>query len=534
MAKSSAEQSARIGDGVAATAALLVAFYLASRILGFVRQAVIASLFGVGPEADAWFAAFRIPDTLFTLFAGGALVSALIPVYTRYRDFRAREDLRRLATGLFNLVAVFMIVVGALGAVFAQPLTDLIVPGFDEPTKELTARATRWLMLSPLLLGLAAVAKGISQSERRFLIPAAGPVFYNIGTIIGGVLLAGQHGIMGLVWGTVAGALVHLAIQQVGLARIGITFPFSTVVAHPGVARVISLMIPRLLGFTVIQVSFFFVNFLASLIGPASVSALANAWLLLLFPVGVLAIPFAEAALPAFSSRWVRGDRDGLAREYHWAFRRVLFLVVPASVGLAVLAEPVLSVLFERDAFDAAATSLTAGALVFYSVGLAGHGSVEVLARAFYSMQDTKTPVIIGSVSVALHMLVSWLLSLSMGINGLALGVSVGVLVEAVLLYAFLRRRLAAAAYDRATSLSAARTLAASVLMGLAVFGAVWYTWEGGSTLPNLGLLAGYMALGAAVFSIVAGVLGSEELFALARRVRAKLASRKPYQTRNT
>ena len=253
MAKPSTERHAGIGDGVTATAALLVCFYLASRILGFVRQAVIASLFGVGPEADAWFAAFRIPDTLFTLFAGGALVSALIPVYTRYRDSDDRKDLRRLATGLFNLVAVFMIVVGALGAVFAQPLTDLIVPGFDEPTKELTARATRWLMLSPLLLGLAAVAKGISQSERRFLIPAAGPVFYNMGTIAGGVLLAGQHGIMGLVWGTVAGAFIHLAIQQVGLARIGIAFPFSTVVAHPGVVRVISLMVPRLLGFAVIQ-----------------------------------------------------------------------------------------------------------------------------------------------------------------------------------------------------------------------------------------------------------------------------------------
>ena len=337
-------------------------------------------------------------------------------------------------------------------------------------------------------------------------------------------MLAGEHGIMGLVWGTVAGALIHLAIQQVGLARIGIAFPFSTVVAHPGVTRVIPLMIPTLFGFAVIQVSFFFVNFLASLLGPASVSALANAWLLLLFPVGVLAIPFAEALLPGFSSRWARGDRDGLAREYHWALRRVLFLVVPASVGLAILAEPVLSVLFERDAFDAAATSLTAGALVFYSVGMVGHGAVEVLARAFYSMQNTRTPVIIGSVSVALHMLVSWLLSLSMGINGLALGVSVGVLLEAVLLYAFLRRRLPAAAYDRATWLSAARTLAASALMGLAVFGAVWRTWEGGSTLPNLGLLAGYVALGAAVFSIVAGSLGSEELFALARRVRRKLA----------
>ena len=514
---------ATIRDGVSATAALLVVFYLASRILGFVRQIVIASFFGVGPEADAWFAAFRIPDTLFTLFAGGALVSALIPVYAGYRDSGNPRDLRRLASGLFNLVAVFMIVVGALGVVFAQPLTDLVVPGFDDATRELTATATRWLMLSPLLLGLAAVAKGISQAEGRFVIPAAGPVFYNVGTIVGGVLLAGQHGIMGLVWGTIGGAVVHLAIQQFGMVRLGISFPFSIITAHPGVIRVVSLMIPRLLGFMAIQVSFFFINFLASFIGPASVSALANAWLLMLFPVGVLAIPFAEASLPGFSSIWAKGDRDALVSQYHWALRRVLFLVIPASVGLAVLARPILEVLFQRNAFDAAATSLTAGALVFYAIGLAGHGAVEVLARVYYSMQDTKTPVIIGSASLALHMLISWVLSMFMGINGLALGVSVGALVEAVALYIVLGRRLPTSAYVRKMSLSAARTITASVLMGLAVFGAVSLTWEGGSWLASLGLLAGYMAVGAVVFSAVAAALKSEELFALASRLRAKL-----------
>jgi putative peptidoglycan lipid II flippase len=283
-------------------------------------------------------------------------------------------------------------------------------------------------------------------------------------------------------------------------------------------------MIPRLFGFAVIQVSFFFMNFLASFIGPASVSALANAWLLMLFPVGVLAIPFAEASLPEFSSNWAQGDRDGLARQYHWALRRVAFLVIPASVGLAVLAGPILAVLFERDAFNAAATSLTAGALVFYAVGLTGHGLVEVLARVFYSMQDTKTPVVIGSASLALHMVISWLLSLLMGINGLALGVSIGALIEAAALYLALRRRLLALAFDRETSLSVARTLGASALMGLAVFGAVSYTWEGGSSLASLGLLAGYMAVAAVVFSIVAAALKSEDFFALVRRARARVA----------
>ncbi len=508
---------------VSGAVALLVAFYLASRVLGFVRQAVIASLFGVGPEADAWFAAFRIPDTLFTLFAGGALVSALVPVYTEYRKTDGGRGLRRLVFGLFNLVALFMIVMGGLGAIFAGPLTDLLVPGFDEPTRALTATATRWLMLSPLLLGLSAVLKGVSQSERRFLIPAVGPVIYNLGAIAGGLLLAADHGIMGLVWGTVAGAGIHLAIQAVALASMGRGYPLSIGSRYAGVRRVVALMIPRLMGFAVIQVSFFFVNFIASYLGPASVSALANAWLLLLFPVGVLAIPFAEASLPAFSSLWVDRDQEGLVRQYHWALRRVLFLVIPATVGLAVLAKPLVGVLFERGAFDAEATSLTAGALVFYAVGLAGHGAVEVLARVFYSMQDTRTPVFIGAASLVLHMLLSWLLSLSMGIDGLALGVSVGVLLEAAVLYAVLRKRFSARAMGRGLGSPITKTLAATAIMGVVVYAAVSLSWPGGgSSAGNAGLLAGYLIAGAAAFVIAAAALRSDELIAFASVIRRK------------
>jgi len=509
--------------GIATTAGVLVAFYMASRILGFIRQAVIASLFGVGPEADAWFAAFRIPDMVFMLFAGGALVSAVIPVYQSYRGSGDEQDLRRLATCLFNLMALLMLILGVVCIVYAESLTDLFVPGFDGPTRELTVRATQWLMLSPLLLGLAAVAKGVSHSERRFIIPAVGPLFYNLGAILGGIFFAGEHGIMGLVWGTVVGAVIHLGIQQVGLARIGIGLTFSVVKMHPGVPRIVSLMLPRVFGFAAIQVSFLFMNFLASLIGPASISALAHAWLLVLFPVGVFAIPFAEALLPGLSSSWVRQDRDEIVRQYHWALRRVAFLIIPASVGMVVLSKPILTVLFERDAFDASATALTAGALAFYAIGLIGHGLVEVLARVFYSMEDTRTPVLISTVSLVIHMLMSWLLSLVMGINGLALGVSIGVLIEAVGLAVALRRRLPTLAYDRETLVSLARTVSAAVLMGLAIFGAVDYTWHGDSSSRSFGLLLGYITLGAVVFSLLAAAFKSDELFAFVRTLRAKL-----------
>ena len=504
--------------GVSLAAALLMGFFLASRLLGFVRQAAITAVFGVGAEADAWFAAFRLPDTLFTLFAGGALISALIPVHTEFRDADQRERVSELVSGIFNSLAVFMVVAGALGALLAEPLTDLLLPGFDAETRATTVEATRWLMISPLLLGLSAVAKGVLQSERQFLLPALGPVLYNLGTIFGAVFLTDEFGVMGLVWGTLAGALVHMAIQAPRLARVGIRYRVRSGPGDRAVRRVLRLMAPRLLGFAVVQSSFFFVNFLASYIGESSVAALANGWLLLLFPLGVLAIPFAEASLPAFASLWAGGDRQGLSQQYHWALRNVLFLTAPAAAGLIVVATPLIGVLFERRAFDADATALTAAALVFYAVGLVGHAAVEVLARAFFAMQDTRTPVLVAVGSLVVHMLLSWLLSIWMGIGGLALGVSIGALLEAGAMYWLLRRRLPGP--EGGFALGTARVGAMAVLAALVVLGLRLATWPGGaSSVANAGWLALYVLAGALVYGIGMLLLGAEE----ARGIRAKV-----------
>ncbi len=504
--------------GVSLAAALLMGFFLASRLLGFVRQAAITAVFGVGAEADAWFAAFRLPDTLFTLFAGGALISALIPVYTEFRDADQRERVSELVSGIFNSLAVFMVVAGALGALLAEPLTDLLLPGFDAETRATTVEATRWLMISPLLLGLSAVAKGVLQSERQFLLPALGPVLYNLGTIFGAVFLTDEFGVMGLVWGTLAGALVHMAIQAPRLARVGIRYRVRSGPGDRAVRRVLRLMAPRLLGFAVVQSSFFFVNFLASYIGESSVAALANGWLLLLFPLGVLAIPFAEASLPAFASLWAGGDRQGLSQQYHWALRNVLFLTAPAAAGLIVVATPLIGVLFERRAFDADATALTAAALVFYAVGLVGHAAVEVLVRAFFAMQDTRTPVLVAVGSLVVHMLLSWLLSIWMGIGGLALGVSIGALLEAGAMYWLLRRRLPGP--EGGFALGTARVGAMAVLAALVVLGLRLATWPGGaSSVANAGWLALYVLAGALVYGIGMLLLGAEE----ARGIRAKV-----------
>ncbi len=532
-----------LGGGIAGAASIIVVSVVASRLLGFVRQAAINDQFGVSSSADAWFAAFRIPDTIFMLLAGGALLSALIPVLT---EVRAREDpaaLRAFVRGVAGLVGLCSAVAAGAGVLLAGPLMRAIAPGFDQPTLEAATDAARWLMLSPVLLGLSAVAKGVLQARRRFWPPALSPIVYNLAIIFGAVVLAKTYGLSGLVWGTLIGAGLHLAVQLPALRRAipswfgedaadnnhaagGRLLVSALGLTNPDVRRVIRLMLPRLAGVAALQLSLVYVNILASLQGESAVAALNNAFLILLLPLGVFAMALGEAALPELSERWARNDRATFARRVSGVGRHVLFLNVPAAVALALLAEPIVAVLFQSGAFDQRATELTAAALRLYAVGLAGHAAVEVLIRGFFAMQDTRTPVVIGAASLALHMLLSWLLAGWIGHAGIALGVSIGVLIEALVMGYVLARRggLTLAGQELR---SAGVVLAAALVMGLVLANLVLMTWSGGGrTASTAGLLVGYLAAGAAAYGAVALLLGSGELEELVGRVAARLRGR--------
>ncbi len=504
---------------MARVALLLSVMFLLSRLLGFARQAVINGQIGLGPEADAWFAAFRIPDTLFTLFAGGALISAFIPVYAGLRGRGRDEDRRRLFSGVLNLLGMMMIGGSLLAALFAAPLMSVLVPGFDEPTRALATEATRYLMLSPLLLGISAVFKGALHAERDFLLPAVGPLLYNTGVIAGALFLVEPLGIVGLAWGTIAGAVLHLLIQVPGLRRAGLSWQPALAVRGAG-RRVIALMLPRLGGFAVIQLSFFFINYLASLQGPSGVAAFANAWMLLLFPLGILAIPYAEAVLPEFSDLHVRGDGPGLARATSESLSYVLFATLPASLVMIVTGEPLVRVLFERGAFDAAASAATAVVLAALAVGLIGHAAAEILTRVYYARQDTRRPVLIISAGLLLHMAISWALSGPFAVAGIAMGVSVGVLVEVAILYLWLKRLGLQISLGTGT----ARVFGASVL-------AAALAWLGTELLGSLdptppiyaaGLLL-ILGLAAAAYLAITLALGLEQPKILLRMLGSRL-----------
>lgn len=521
--QTSRSASDALGSGVGRAAAIVIVSVLVSRILGFVRQAAINAEFGVGPEADAWFAAFRVPDTIFMLFAGGALLSAVIPVYA---EVRARGD--RGALGLFvarvaTLVALATGILSGAGALLAEPLMHAVAPGFPDATLVLATEAARWLMVSPLVLAVSAVAKAALQAERSFKLSAISPVVYNLGIIAGALGLAQIFGLPGLVWGTLIGTGLHLFVQLPGLWRIVRTYKESTESVRssawdPGAAlrdsdvrKVIRLMMPRMLGVAVLQASLIYVNILASLQGPSAVAALNNAFLLMLLPLGVFAMALGEAVLPDLAHRWISGERKLFAQQVRGVTRHVLFLNAPAALVLFVLAEPIVTVLFERGAFDPRATELTANVLRFYAVGLLGHAAVEVLVRGFFAMHDTRTPVAVGVASLILHVLLSWVFSLTMGYIGIALGLSISVLAEAVVLAMLLRRRggLAMQSSDPRWIL---RVAVAAGVMTAVIQVLMLITWEPGGSLRAVGLLASYLIAALGTYLAAGRLLGILEL----------------------
>ena len=499
------------GGGIAVAILIVVASIAASRVLGFVRQAVINAQFGVGPEADAWFTAFRIPDTIFMLLAGGALSSAVIPVYMDVKDRGDPAALRRMLGGVFTLVLLASSAAAAAGALLAEPLMKAIAPGFPIETRGLAVEASRWLMVSPVILSLCAVARAGLQSERRFALPALGPLVYNVGIIFGALILARFFGLMGLVWGTLIGVGLHLGVQAPGVwswlaprPAIGLN--------NPDVRRVMILMLPRLLGVAVLQASLIYVNILASLQGESMVAAISNGFLLMLLPLGLFAMAVGEATFPELARLWSVGDQTAFAARVTSVTRYVMFLTIPAAVGLVVLAEPLVGVLFQRGMFDSRATELTATALRFFSIGLVGHAAVEILVRGFFAMHDTRTPVVIGMLSLTMHMFLSWVLGRWFGLGGIALGLSIGVLIEAAMLCGILWRRGGLRmGSPEATSVAIAGI--AALIMGLVIAGLRAMTWSTGPIgVGSVVLLVGYLFAAAVFYCGSAALLGSREL----------------------
>ena len=499
---------------IAKAAALVMALFVVSRALGLVRQMVIGALFGTSGDLDVYLAAARIPEMIFLVVAGGALGSAFIPTFAGHLAKEDHAGAWRLASAVVNLALLALTVAAGLVAAFAPVLVrTVIAPGFDPAQQALTARLLQLMLISSVIFGVSGVVMGALNARQHFLLPALAPSVYNL-SIIGGALLLGPRlGVLGMAVGVVVGAALHLLVQVPGLLRHGARYVPTLGLDNPSVREVGRLMAPRVLGTAITQLNFVVNNSLASGMGQGAVSAINYAWLLMLLPQGVFAQAVGTAAFPTFAGQAARGERAEMRTTLAATLRVVFSLSLPATVGLLVLGRPLVGLLFERGAFEAASTEAVAWALVFYALGLVGHAGIEIIARAFYALHDTFTPVWVGGLAIGINVVLSLTLPGVFGLMGwpphagLALANSVATLLELVGLLVLIRQRMDGLEGRRALT-SFARSGLAALAMGAVLLG-----WQ--AVLPGAGSLVlggGGVALGAIVYVGAALLLRVEEL----------------------
>jgi putative peptidoglycan lipid II flippase len=525
----SQSSSSRLETGrVLVTASLILTVAaLASRLLGWIRLLVIGSQFGAGRELDAYFAAFRIPDAIFQLVVAGALSAALIPVFSSYRARGQDEEAWKLASSVINLVLIALAALSLVMAIFAPILVPIVAPGFDAPTTELTIRMTRVMLISPVLIGMGAVVTGILNSYQQFTVPAIAPLLYNLAIILAAIFLAPIMGVEGLAVGVAIGSLAHLAVQLPNLARVGQRYDLTIGLGHPGVRRVAWLMGPRTLGLAAGQINFLVSTVLASGLPEGSLTAYNYAFQLSQIPVGVIGVSIAVALFPTLSQDAALGRIGEIRRQVANAVRVLVFVAAPLTAVMVVLREPLTSVFYQYGLFSQSATDRTASTLLFFALGLIGHIVVHVLTRAFYAMQDTRTPVAWAIIAVAVNVPLMAMLVGPMGVEGLALALSISSVLEVIGLLWYLRRRIESvdeSAIARTVVRSGVAALAAALLMlgGLTLFeGAL------GGILDNaVGRLVALLVLsaaGMAIFLLVAAALRSPEI----EQLRGVLARRR-------
>lgn len=518
------------GTEIARVAGILMFAFFLSGLLGLSRQIIVAAAFGADRDLDAFYAALRLPETLFALVAGGALSSAFIPVFARYLN----EDSFAAAWKLVSAVLTVLVMVATGGAIlaviFAGPLVEnLLIPSADTATQHLAVELMRIMLVTVVIFGVSGLCMAILNAHQSFITPALAPSMYNVGIIIGALVFAPSLGIHGLAWGVVIGAGLHLAVQIRSLLRLPHRrISFSLEIQTSGVTQVLALMGPRLLGLMVVQVNFWVNVALASAMTPGSLTALSTAFGLMFTVLGVLGQSLGTAVFPTLATYHAQGDMARFARTFRQVMGNVLFLSIPASMGMMLLSRPLVEILFQRGAWSVADTQATAWALVFYAAGLAGHAALEILARTFYALRDTWTPVRIGVAAMLLNIALSFALvgvfesvgadNFTRGaFGGLALANSLATALESTILFFILTRRLALGEV-RAIMFTLGRTLVAAIFMVLVIGGWLIVT----SSMAAIFVLAIGVPLGIAAFWAAAVLLHIEEATGVPRLILAR------------
>lgn len=548
-----AQTTALSNRGVIQAAAVVIFGFLTSGVLGFVRTAVLASQFGASDVLDAFYTAQRIPEVIFVLVAGGALGSSFIPVYARFRE-QDTAQAWRLASAVMTLAAMAAALLGLAVILLADWLVaTILLPSSPPAMQALTATMTRMMMITPMIFACSGLIMGILQTHGLFLLPSIAASMNSIGIIFGALVLAplmatvpytpldatlnaltipafdsynalpvdqiGRNSVYGLAFGAILSAILHLAVQIPGLFKIKARLRVLPDIRMDGVWQVLKLMGPRVLGLGVVQVNFIVNIILTDGMVDGSLTALTIAFQLMFTALGVIGQGVSVAVFPTLAALFAAGDYDTYKDRLSGAMRSVLFLAIPATVAFIVLGEPLVSI-FESNEWSRVGTQATAWALSFYALGIAGFALLEVLSRAFYALSDTWTPVLVGVGAIVANIVLSLVFIQFIGVPGdlargpfagLALANALTTLVEALVLWWLMRRRIGAQGAtagirDRAIISTAIRTTLAALIMGGAIVAL-------DTVLPLEGFVFFVVggALGGMTFFIAAIVLGVDE-----------------------
>jgi putative peptidoglycan lipid II flippase len=505
---------------IARAAGTVMLAFVVAQLAGLARRVLVADAFGATSELDAFLAANRVSETLFNLVAGGALGSAFIPAFTGLLVKDQNSRAWRLASAIANLVFLVLGVLALLAGIFAPQIVRhvLVDPAFaaDPYRFNLTVTLLRIQLGSAVLFGLSGLVMGVLNAHQVFLIPALAPAMYQFGLIFGVLTLAPGMGIYGLAWGVVIGAAGHLLLQIPTLLRRRGSYTLTLGWGDANVGEVMRLMGPRLLGVAVVQLNFWVNTRLASGMETGSVTGVDYGFALMLMAQVAIAQSIATAAMPTLAAQYARADLVAVRHSLSASLRSVLLLALPATAGLILLRYPLIELLYQRGNFTARATELVAWALLWYAAGLVGHAVMEVLARAFYALHDTRTPVMIGIVAMSLNVAFSFgfaALFRRWGWQphgGLALANSLATALEAAALWWLMRRRLSGLEGDRMARTTAKALLATAIM---AVFLLLWSRQL--ANQPAWLLALGGVGLGGLVYAIMIALLRVEELNSL-------------------
>ncbi len=504
---------------------------LVSRVLGLVREIVIGTVFGANAMTDAFWVAFRIPNFLRRLFAEGSFSLAFVPVFTEVRETRSHEELRELVARTAGTLGGILLVVTALGVFGAGWLTRVFAPGYiDDPARlALTTDLLRITFPFLLFVSLTALAGGVLNSLHRFALPAITPVILNLALIAGALWLAPrlEVPIMALGWAILVAGILQLVLQLPALRGVGLLTLPRWGWRHAGVQRILKLMIPTLFGSSVAQINLLFDTLLASFLITGSQTWLAQTDRLLEFPLGVFGVALGTVILPALSRHHVATDREGFSKALDWGIRTALLIAVPAMLALVLLAKPLVATLFQHGAFTAHDADMAALSLAALAFGLPAFALIKVLAPAFYSRQDTRTPVRAGVIAMLASMILNvvfvgalyvawrepaaddagWLAALA-GVPGLHMGLALASAcagyVNLLLLWRASRRDRVFTAQPGWTRHLLRLGVACAAMVAVLVAGNLfWPDWNGVPVATRIARLAALITAGGGAFALV-------------------------------